>query len=107
MAEAFGAEAEVRYDRYNPVTFNHSEETDLAIEAVRTLAGTGSIDDKLKVRMGAEDFAHMLEARPGAYIFIGNGASAGVHNPAYDFNDDAIPYGIGYWVTLAEKALSA
>ncbi len=55
--------------------------------------------------MGAEDFAYMLEARPGAFIFVGNGASAGLHHPAYDFNDEVIALGASYWVRLVEKAL--
>jgi metal-dependent amidase/aminoacylase/carboxypeptidase family protein len=57
--------------------------------------------------MGGEDFSFMLEARPGAFIFMGNGDSASLHHPAYDFNDDAIPVGVSYWVKLAEKALAA
>jgi hippurate hydrolase len=57
--------------------------------------------------MGAEDFAYMLEARPGAFIFIGNGDSAGLHHPAYDFNDDAIVYGASYWIRLVETQLAA
>lgn len=56
--------------------------------------------------MGSEDFAYMLEARPGAFIFLGNGPTAGLHHPAYDFNDEALPYGIGYWVSLVETALA-
>ena len=57
--------------------------------------------------MGAEDFSYMLEARPGAFIFVGNGDTAGLHHPAYDFNDDGLPFGISYWVKLAETALAA
>jgi hippurate hydrolase len=57
--------------------------------------------------MGAEYFSYMLEKRPGAFVFIGNGDTAALHNSAYDFNDDAIPYGISYWVSLAESALPA
>jgi len=56
--------------------------------------------------MGAEDFSFMLEARPGAFIFIGNGDSAGLHHPSYDFNDDVLPYGMSYWVELVETALA-
>jgi hippurate hydrolase len=56
--------------------------------------------------MGGEDFSFMLNARPGAFIFIGNGDSAGLHSPAYDFNDEAIPHGVSYWVRLAEAALA-
>ncbi len=57
--------------------------------------------------MGAEDFSYMLEARPGAFVFIGNGATADLHNAAYDFNDEAIPYGVSYWASLAETTLAA
>lgn len=107
IAGAYGAEVEYDYQRYVPVTLNHVGETDLAIKVARNLVGQASVDDKLKVRMGGEDFAYMLEARPGAFIFIGNGPTAGVHHPSFDFNDEALPYGIGYWVNLVEMALSA
>jgi hippurate hydrolase len=56
--------------------------------------------------MGAEDFSFMLEARPGAFIFIGNGDSAMLHHPAYDFNDEVLPYGMSYWIELVETALA-
>ncbi|MCK1417839.1 amidohydrolase [Bradyrhizobium sp. CW4] len=107
IAAAYGADIEFSYQRYVPVTFNHPEETELAIRAARKLVGPAFVDDQQEVVMGAEDFAYMLEARPGAYIFIGNGPTAGVHHPAYDFNDEALPYGIGYWVNLVETALAA
>ncbi|UPJ26414.1 M20 aminoacylase family protein [Bradyrhizobium sp. CW1] len=105
IASAFGADIEFKYRRSVPVTFNHIQETNLAIRAARSLVESGSVDESIKPRMGAEDFAYMLEARPGALIFIGNGPTAGVHNPAYDFNDEALPYGIGYWVNLVETLL--
>jgi hippurate hydrolase len=57
--------------------------------------------------MGAEDFAYMLQARPGAFVFVGNGDSANLHHPAYDFNDEVIPVGASYWVRLVETALAA
>lgn len=107
IARGFGAEVEYKYYRSVPVTVNHAEETDLAIAASRSLVGNSSVDDKLRVTMGAEDFGYMLKARPGAFIFIGNGPTASLHNAAYDFNDEAIPYGIGYWVNLVEMALAA
>jgi len=56
--------------------------------------------------MGGEDFSYMLEARPGAFIFLGNGNSAGLHHPGYNFNDDVIPYGTSYWVRLVETAMA-
>ncbi|MFK4719200.1 amidohydrolase [Bradyrhizobium niftali] len=107
IARGFGADVELTYRRDCPVTLNHIHETDLAIKAARNLVGASSVDDKMRPRMGSEDFAYMLEERPGALIFIGNGSSAALHNPAYDFNDEALPYGIGYWVNLVETALAA
>lgn len=107
IARGFGAEVEFKYCRHDPVTFNNTEATDLAIRAARNLVGQTSVDDKMKPVMGSEDFAYMLEARPGAYIFLGNGPTAGLHHPAYDFNDEVLPYGIGYWVNLVDTALGA
>ncbi|MFK4495966.1 amidohydrolase [Bradyrhizobium japonicum] len=107
IARGFGADVEFKYLRSVPVTFNHTEETNLAIEAARSFVGTASVDDRITARMGAEDFAYMLEARPGAMINLGNGSTAGLHHPAYDFNDEALPYGIGYWVNLVETVLRA
>ncbi|ODA93228.1 amidohydrolase [Mesorhizobium sp. SEMIA 3007] len=105
IARGFGADIEFRYLRSVPATFNHAEGTDLAIQAARSLVGSASVVDKMKPSIGAEDFAYMLEARPGAYIFLGNGPTAQCHNPAYDFDDHALPYGIGYWVNLVETVL--
>ncbi|MBT1516861.1 amidohydrolase [Bradyrhizobium sp. SRL28] len=106
IASAFGGEIEFNYRRHVPVTFNHAKETDLAITAALKVVGPGSVNDTIKPAMGSEDFAFMLEARPGAFIFLGNGSSAALHNSLYDFNDDAIPYGVGYWVNLVETALT-
>ncbi|MER9426827.1 M20 family metallopeptidase [Mesorhizobium sp. M0317] len=105
IARGFGGDVDFRYLRSCPVTFNSPEETELAITAARSLVGHDSVDDNMKVTMGAEDFAYMSEARPGAYIFIGNGPTVPTHHPAYDFNDEALPYGIGYWVKLVETIL--
>jgi hippurate hydrolase len=106
IARGYGADAELRYRRHDPVTFNQTAETKLAVRAACNLVGTGSVNDRAKPQMGSEDFAYMLEARPGAFIFLGNGATASLHNPAYDFNDEALPYGIGYWVQLVESVLA-
>ena len=106
-AIAHGATAEVVYRRGYPVTFNHADETDFAIEIASRIAGGKAVTTDAPPHMGAEDFSYMLEKRPGAFIFIGNGDTATLHNPAYDFNDEAIPYGVSYWVTLAETALAA
>lgn len=86
IARGFGGDVELRYRRHDPVASNHTAETNLAVKAARQLVGSASVDAKMKPRMGSEDFAYMLEARPGAYIFMGNGPTAAVHNPAYDFN---------------------
>lgn len=107
IGRGFGADVKFKYRRSVPVTFNHTEGTNLAITAARNLVGPASVDDNIRVSMEAEDFAYMLETRPGAYIMIGNGPTAGVHHPTYDFNDEALPYGIGYWVKLVETVLAA
>ena len=69
------------------------------------VAGVDRVNAETQPLMGGEDFSYMLEERPGAFIFVGNGDSAGLHNPAYDFNDDVIPIGCSYWVRLVETAL--
>lgn len=106
-AMAHGATADVNYHRGYPVTVNHDNETEFAIGVAGAVAGASAVEANTAPRMGAEDFSYMLESRPGAFIFIGNGDTAGLHHPAYDFNDDVLPYGISYWVTMAEKALAA
>ncbi len=102
---ALGASATIDYARNYPVTFNHDRETDFAAKVARKVAGNSAVNEEVAPMMAGEDFSYMLEARPGAFIFMGNGASASLHNPAYDFNDDAIPHGISYWVSIAESAL--
>jgi metal-dependent amidase/aminoacylase/carboxypeptidase family protein len=71
------------------------------------ISGANLVDRTIEPLMGAEDFSYMLEKRPGAYIFMGNGDTAGVHHPAYDFDDKAIPVGVSYWVKVAETAMAA
>jgi hippurate hydrolase len=71
------------------------------------VVGENKVDIAMAPVMGAEDFSFMLESRPGAFIFVGNGDSAGLHHPAYNFNDDVIPIGTSYWVKLVENALPA
>jgi len=107
ITATFGGRAEISYDRGYPVTINHESETELALGIMRKISGAGAVDDAVAPMMGAEDFAYMLEKRPGAFVFIGNGKTANLHHSDYDFNDEAIPYGISYWVTLAETALAA
>lgn len=107
LALATGTEIEVRVKKNYPVTFNHDAETDFAAMVAAKIGGDSKVDTDVQPMMGGEDFSYMLEARPGAYIFIGNGDTPGLHHPAYDFNDDAIPHGVSYLVGLAENALPA
>jgi amidohydrolase len=104
-AKAYGARATLAYSRHYPVTKNHKRETDFAAAVASDIVGREAVDPNTPPLMGGEDFSFMLEARPGAFIFIGNGDSAGLHHPAYDFNDDAIPAGIAFWARLVETAM--
>ncbi|MUO78392.1 amidohydrolase [Agrobacterium vitis] len=106
-AMAHGAIAEVHYHRGYPVTFNHAQETEFAASVAARISGENRVKTDMAPKMGAEDFSYMLESRPGAFIFLGVGDTANLHHPAYDFNDEAIPYGISYWVELAETGLAA
>jgi len=105
IAAAHGASIDYEYERACPVTVNHPDETDHAARAAMDVVGRDKVDTEVDPTMAGEDFAFMLQARPGAYILIGNGDSAGLHNPAYDFNDEAMAAGISYWVRLAEQRL--
>ena len=104
-AKLYGAKVKLVYKRDYPVTRNHERQAEFAASVAREVAGRERVDDQAAPVMGAEDFSFMLEARPGAFIFVGNGDSAGLHHPAYDFNDEAIPFGTSYWVKLVETAL--
>jgi amidohydrolase len=106
-ARLYGATAKVKYRRGYPVLKNHAAQTDFAARVAGEIAGSDKIDTDMAPVMGAEDFSFMLNARPGAFIFVGNGDSAGLHHPAYNFNDEAIPFGTSYWVKLVETALAA
>ncbi|PRX09285.1 UNVERIFIED_ORG: hippurate hydrolase [Martelella mediterranea] len=88
-----------------PPTVNHAAETNLAIDAMRAVAGPENVHLDLKPAMASEDFGFFLRAVPGAYIFIGNGDSAPLHNPAYDFDDRALGHGIAFWVELVNRVL--
>jgi amidohydrolase len=105
-ARMYGASAKVTYTNGYPVVVNHERQTAFAADVAREIAGKDNVDIDVPPVMGAEDFAFMLQERPGAFIFCGNGDSAGLHHPAYDFNDEAIPVGTSYWVRLAETALA-
>jgi amidohydrolase len=105
LAAAGGVTARVEYRRGYPATVNHPAQTEFAAKVARKVVGESHVDTNVAPVMGAEDFSFMLEARPGAFIFLGNGDSAKLHHPAYDFNDAALPYGMSYWVELVETAL--
>ncbi|MBV0911383.1 M20 aminoacylase family protein [Anianabacter salinae] len=102
-AQAFGAAADINFMRGYPVMVNSETETDYAADAARAV--TGACDDAPLV-MGGEDFAFMLEERPGAYILVGNGDTAMVHHPEYNFNDEAIPAGCSWWAEIVERRLA-
>ena len=103
VAAAFGAKAEVQYDRGYPVTMNHPAETGYAAEVARAIAGDVTTD--MAPMMGGEDFSYMLLERPGAYIFVGNGDTAMVHHPAYDFDDTLLPVAASIFATLVRQKL--
>jgi amidohydrolase len=106
-ARLYGATAKLTYKRDYPVTHNHARQAAFAADIAAQVVGSERVDNDVAPVMGAEDFSFMLQARPGAFIFVGNGDSAGLHHPAYDFNDEAIPIGTSYWVKLVETALRA
>jgi hippurate hydrolase len=106
-AKLHGAKVKFSYRRGYPVLKNHAAQTEFAASVAAGIAGKDKVNTALAPVMGAEDFSFMLNARPGAFIFVGNGDSAGLHHPAYNFNDDVIPIGTSYWVKLVETALPA
>ncbi|MDK3072357.1 M20 aminoacylase family protein [Sedimentitalea sp. JM2-8] len=104
IAATFGGSAEIDYHRGYPVMVNHEEQTEFAAEVARAVSG--DCEDAPLV-MGGEDFAFMLEERPGAYILVGNGDTAMVHHPEYNFNDEAIPAGCSWWAEIVERRMPA
>ena len=106
VAQMTGAKIDLKFEYGYPVTVNHAAQTDIATRVAKEIAGDSNVHE-MPPMMGAEDFSYMLEARPGAFIFVGNGDSAGLHHPAYNFNDDAIVYGTSYWIRLVENTLAA
>jgi amidohydrolase len=106
VAQMTGAKIDLTYEHGYPVTVNHAAQTDFATRIAREVAGEANVHEMAPM-MGAEDFSFMLEARPGAFIFCGNGDSAGLHHPAYNFNDEAIVHGASYWIKLVENTLAA
>jgi hippurate hydrolase len=106
VAQMTGAKIDLNYEPGYPVVVNHAAQTDVAIQVAREVAGEANVR-QMPPLMGGEDFAYMLEQRPGAFIFCGNGNSAGLHHPAYNFDDDAIVFGTSYWIKLVENTLAA
>ncbi|PWL18568.1 amidohydrolase [Falsochrobactrum shanghaiense] len=107
IADAFGAKATLDYRRNYPVTVNHEQETELAALAAEAVSGAERVTRDMPATLGGEDFAFMLNEVPGAMINIGNGPSANLHHPKYDFNDDVIAWGCSYWTTLVRQRLPA
>ena len=103
-ASAFGAKADVNYIKGYPVMVNSPEQTEFAADVARSVSGDCA---EAPLVMGGEDFAFMLEERPGAYILVGNGEGASVHHPEYNFNDDVIPAGCSWWAEIVEKRMPA
>ncbi|MRX10447.1 amidohydrolase [Pseudoduganella sp. FT25W] len=115
-AAAFGAEVEFKFRRNYPPLINHPEATRFAVEVMKTVVGADKVDDQVEPSMAAEDFAYFLQAKPGCYIFIGNGEGdhrdgghglgpCVLHNGSYDFNDNLLPVGASFWVKLVEASL--
>ncbi|AVO37232.1 M20 aminoacylase family protein [Pukyongiella litopenaei] len=105
IASAFGAQAELIWEPGYPVTVNWPEQTAHAVEAARAV--TGNVDDATDPIMPSEDFSYMLEARPGAYMFVGNGDTPMCHHPAYNFDDATIPIGCSWFAELVERRMPA
>ena len=105
IAAAMGATARIDYQRGYPVTMNDEQATEWAAEVARDVAG--DVNLSMQPMMGGEDFSYMLNERPGAYIFVGNGDTAMVHHPAYDFNDEAIPAGSSWYAGMVETRMPA
>jgi amidohydrolase len=107
VAGAMGASVAIRYERRYPPTVNSAAETGIAADIAAEVVGEANVDRDITPTMGAEDFAFMLQAKPGCYVFIGNGdKGAGLHNPKYDFNDEILPIGASYWARLVERTLA-
>ncbi len=118
VAAAFHASVDFSFKRNYPPLINHPEQTAFAVEAMRAVVGAERVDTNVEPTMGAEDFAFMLQEKPGCYVFIGNGEGAHragghglgpcqLHNTSYDFNDNLLPIGASFWVRLVEMSLPA
>lgn len=106
-AAAFGGKAVMTYKRGYPVTNNWPEQTQFAADVAAQIVGEERVDRNVNATMGGEDFSYMLQARPGSYIIVGQGDTAGLHEDTYDFNDEIIPVGCSFWVKLVETAMPA
>ena len=110
QAESYGMTASVDYQRSYSATVNHTEETDFLRRVAKKFAGEDKVVELARPFMGSEDFAYMLEKRPGSYFFLGTQRTPHdpqLHHPKFDFNDDILPLGVAYWVELAEAWLPA
>ena len=105
QTSSLGARADVDYQRGYPVTMNDPQATEWAADVARDISGGVNMD--MQPMMGGEDFSYMLNERPGAYIWVGNGDTAMVHHPAYNFNDDAIPAGSSWYAGMVESRMPA
>ena len=103
-AQSFGLECKLRYEKGYPPTINSPENVKTAALAAEDISGVNMVDDNAGQEMGAEDFSYLLEKRPGAYLFLGIGEAAGLHNTNYDFNDDASVYGASFFARLVEMS---
>ena len=109
IAASAGCSVELDYRTGYPPTVNTAQEVELAADAAEQIVGAANVDRDVTPLMGAEDFAFMLQQRPGAYVWIGNGPGEGgctLHNPHYDFNDEVLTIGASYWARLAESVLA-
>ncbi len=108
ICKAYGADYEFEYEHRYPATINSEDEANLAGKVAQGIVGDDRVNLSPKPAMGSEDFAYMLQEKPGSYILIGNGDGEGscmIHNPGYDFNDEILPIGATYWVKMAEEIL--
>ena len=105
LSMSFEVNAQLNYKKGYPPTINHEKETKFAVEVAKEICGPEKVLNSVDKEMGAEDFSYMLQKRPGAYLFLGIGKRAGLHNPNYDFNDEASPIGASFFARLIEKAL--
>ncbi|TIL38105.1 M20 aminoacylase family protein [Mesorhizobium sp.] len=106
IAQMTGAKIDLTFQNGELVVFNHPEPTELAIRAAKDVAGEGNVVETPPILAG-EDFCHLVNARPGAFVWCGNGDSAQLHHPAYNLNDEAVPYGTSFWIKLVENTLVA